>query len=282
VSRRTGLRGSKRGARARRGGFAGDSFRGSGSSDPPGHSNSNFAALSKSSVKEGLSTLRICARNPKLIPHLHYSFAREGLRHRFDGSPHGDLCLAQLQERRDRCGRKYHHRPSDCSGRCSRLQVVVGSGPGLILLSASLSDFCVYWGHRLQPRRPLLWRFHSIHHSTEHLDWLAAHREHPLDTAYTMTLINLPGFLLGVPLGMLAGLVTFRGIWAIYIHSNIRLPIGPLRGFIGAPEPHHWHHDKSPRRWQLPGTDIATLQVAPGILGERRRLLMVVRRTTER
>ena len=47
-----------------------------------------------------------------------------------------------------------------------------------------LSDFCVYWGHRLQHRVPFLWRFHSIHHSAEHLDWLAAHREHPLDTVY--------------------------------------------------------------------------------------------------
>ena len=46
-----------------------------------------------------------------------------------------------------------------------------------------------------------LWRFHSIHHSAEHLDWLAAHREHPLDTIYTMGLINLPAFLLGLPAG---------------------------------------------------------------------------------
>jgi sterol desaturase/sphingolipid hydroxylase (fatty acid hydroxylase superfamily) len=107
-----------------------------------------------------------------------------------------------------------------------------------------LSDFCVYWGHRLQHRLPLLWRFHSIHHSAEHLDWLAAHREHPLDTIYTLTLINLPAFVLGFPLATLAGLIAFRGIWAIYIHSNVRLPLGPLRMLIGAPELHHWHHDR--------------------------------------
>lgn len=108
-----------------------------------------------------------------------------------------------------------------------------------------LSDFFVYWGHRLQHRVPFLWRFHSVHHSAEHLDWLAAHREHPLDTVYTMGLINLPAFLLGFPLETLTGLIAFRGIWAIYIHSNVRLPIGPLRWFIGAPELHHWHHDRA-------------------------------------
>ena len=108
-----------------------------------------------------------------------------------------------------------------------------------------LSDLFVYWGHRLQHQVPLLWRFHSIHHSAEHLDWLAAHREHPLDTIYTLGLINLPVFLLGFPLETLAGLIAFRGMWAIYIHSNVRLPLpGFLRVVLGAPELHHWHHDR--------------------------------------
>src|SRR5947209_17307162 len=57
-------------------------------------------------------------------------------------------------------------------------------------------------------------------------------------------LINLPAFLLGFPLETLAGLIAFRGIWAIYIHSNVRLPTGPLRWLLGAPELHHWHHDR--------------------------------------
>jgi len=106
-----------------------------------------------------------------------------------------------------------------------------------------LSDLLIYWGHRLQHRVGFLWRFHSIHHSAEHLDFLAAHREHPLDTVYTMGLINLPMILLGFPIATLAGLIAFRGLWAIYIHSNVRLPIGPLRVLLGAPELHHWHHD---------------------------------------
>jgi sterol desaturase/sphingolipid hydroxylase (fatty acid hydroxylase superfamily) len=107
-----------------------------------------------------------------------------------------------------------------------------------------LSDFFIYWGHRLQHRIGFLWRFHKVHHSAEHLDWLAAHREHPLDTIYTVGLINLPAFLLGFPIGTLAGFIAFRGIWAIYIHSNVRLPIGPFRILLGSPELHHWHHDR--------------------------------------
>lgn len=105
-----------------------------------------------------------------------------------------------------------------------------------------LSDFLIYWGHRLQHRVEFLWRFHKVHHSAEQLDWLAAHREHPLDSVYTIGLINLPAFILGFPMETIAGLIAFRGIWAIYIHSNVRLNLGPLKKIIGAPELHHWHH----------------------------------------
>ncbi len=105
------------------------------------------------------------------------------------------------------------------------------------------SDLLIYWGHRLQHKVDFLWRFHKVHHSSKHLDWLAAHREHPIDSIYTIGLINLPAFIMGFELEALAGIVAFRGIWAIYIHSNVRLPIGPLKILIGSPELHHWHHD---------------------------------------
>jgi sterol desaturase/sphingolipid hydroxylase (fatty acid hydroxylase superfamily) len=105
------------------------------------------------------------------------------------------------------------------------------------------SDLLIYWGHRLQHKVDFLWRFHKVHHSAEQLDWLAAHREHPIDSIYTIGLINLPAFIMGFQLEALAAIVAFRGIWAIYIHSNVRLPLGPLRILIGSPELHHWHHD---------------------------------------
>jgi sterol desaturase/sphingolipid hydroxylase (fatty acid hydroxylase superfamily) len=105
------------------------------------------------------------------------------------------------------------------------------------------SDLLIYWAHRLQHKVDFLWRFHKVHHSAEHLDWLAAHREHPLDSVYTVAIINLPAFVMGFELEALAAIVAFRGIWAIYIHSNVRLPIGPLKVLIGSPELHHWHHD---------------------------------------
>jgi sterol desaturase/sphingolipid hydroxylase (fatty acid hydroxylase superfamily) len=105
-----------------------------------------------------------------------------------------------------------------------------------------LGDLLVYVWHRACHRVPLLWRFHAVHHSSESLDWIAAFREHPLDGLTTQLMQNLPAFLLGFPLLTLAGLATFRGAWAIFVHSNTRLRIGPLAMLLGAPELHHFHH----------------------------------------
>ena len=60
-----------------------------------------------------------------------------------------------------------------------------------------LGDLLIYWGHRLQHHSALLWRFHAVHHSAEHLDWLAAHREHPPAGRHELA-VPLGGALHGV------------------------------------------------------------------------------------
>ncbi|HZS39838.1 MAG TPA: sterol desaturase family protein [Polyangia bacterium] len=111
----------------------------------------------------------------------------------------------------------------------------------------ALGDLLVYWWHRACHASAFLWRFHAVHHSAEHLDWLAAHREHPLDGLTTQLAQNLPAFVLGFPLQTIAALAAFRGAWGIFIHSNVRLRLGLLGLIAGAPELHHWHHARLQR-----------------------------------
>lgn len=111
------------------------------------------------------------------------------------------------------------------------------------LIAIALSDAAIYWAHRFSHRNAFLWRFHRVHHTAPRLDWLAAHREHPLDNLYTRLVENVPLIVLGFPLHAIAGFAMFRGLWALYIHSNVALDPGPLRYVLGAPRLHHWHHE---------------------------------------
>ncbi len=113
---------------------------------------------------------------------------------------------------------------------------------GCAAIALLLGDVLVYFWHRACHAVPLLWRFHAVHHSSEELDWLAAHREHPFDGMTTQLAVNLPGIVLGIPLHILAPVAVLRGMWAIFVHSNVRMPLGPLRMLLGGPELHHWHH----------------------------------------
>jgi sterol desaturase/sphingolipid hydroxylase (fatty acid hydroxylase superfamily) len=110
-----------------------------------------------------------------------------------------------------------------------------------------LGDVTVYFFHRACHRYDWLWRFHAVHHSAERLDWVAAHREHPVDGVLTSLAGNLPAFLLGFRPEAIAPFLVFRGIWAVLVHANVRLPLGPLKWLLGAPELHHWHHARVPR-----------------------------------
>ena len=113
------------------------------------------------------------------------------------------------------------------------------------LTAVFLSDLCIYWGHRLAHEVPFLWRFHKVHHTAIKMDWMAAYREHPLDNLYTRTIENMPLIILGFPVETIAGFIVFRGVWGMFIHSNIAMKLGPLKYVLGSSRLHHWHHAKS-------------------------------------
>jgi sterol desaturase/sphingolipid hydroxylase (fatty acid hydroxylase superfamily) len=120
--------------------------------------------------------------------------------------------------------------------------------PVQVVAAVVLGDLLVYWWHRACHAVPVLWRFHAVHHTAERLDWLAAHREHPLDGVTTQLAQNLPAMVLGLSLGEVGALVVFRGMWGAFIHSNVRLDVGWLRFALGAPALHHHHHARDAKR----------------------------------
>jgi sterol desaturase/sphingolipid hydroxylase (fatty acid hydroxylase superfamily) len=106
-----------------------------------------------------------------------------------------------------------------------------------------------YWGHRLTHEIPLLWRFHAVHHSAVHVNFLVNTRAHPVDMIFTrlcgLTLLFATG--LASPIGpnptLVPAMVLFVGaLWSFFIHANLRWRLGPLEEIIASPAFHHWHH----------------------------------------
>ncbi|WP_372619342.1 sterol desaturase family protein [Falsiroseomonas sp.] len=112
-----------------------------------------------------------------------------------------------------------------------------------------ISDLCFYWVHRLFHTVPALWRFHAIHHSIEHMDWLAGHRVHPLDQVLTKGSGLLPLILLGFDEWAMAAAAMLYGWHSVLLHSNIRLKLRALEGVIATPAFHHWHHSTERKAW---------------------------------
>ena len=111
-----------------------------------------------------------------------------------------------------------------------------------IVLAVVLVFVGNYWGHRFTHTVPLLWRFHSVHHSIEQMDWVAAGRLHPFDSAFTQAFTIMPLFVLGYGGGVFAGVAVFITLLAIFQHANVRIRFPVLRWIVPTPEWHHWHH----------------------------------------
>jgi sterol desaturase/sphingolipid hydroxylase (fatty acid hydroxylase superfamily) len=116
------------------------------------------------------------------------------------------------------------------------------SSAAAVALAVLLVALGNYWGHRLTHQVPFLWRFHSVHHSIEQMDWVASGRLHPLDQAFTQAFTIFPLFLLGYGAGVFGGVAVFITLLALFQHANVRLRFPGVRWLINTPEWHHWHH----------------------------------------
>lgn len=105
-----------------------------------------------------------------------------------------------------------------------------------------IADIGFYLAHRAFHKFPFLWRFHSIHHSIEEMDWLAAHRVHPVDQVLTNSMSMVPVFALGFSAPAIAIYVVIYHWFSMLIHSNTKFNFGIFKWLFSTPQFHHWHH----------------------------------------
>jgi len=126
----------------------------------------------------------------------------------------------------------------------SGLHTWVQSLPFLVelLFAFFITDLFQYWAHRFFHSHHYLWRFHSVHHSTKNMDWLAGSRIHFIDIFVTRSFTFIPLYVFGFSEIAFNTYIIFMAVHAVLIHANTRINFGFLKYIIATPQYHHWHH----------------------------------------
>lgn len=103
-------------------------------------------------------------------------------------------------------------------------------------------DFVQWWTHRLLHRVNFLWEFHKVHHSVKQMGFAAHLRYHWMETVVYRSLEYVPLAMIGF------GIDDFFIVHIVSLaighfnHSNINVPLGPLKYLFNNPAMHIWHH----------------------------------------
>ena len=108
------------------------------------------------------------------------------------------------------------------------------------------NDLVMYSTHRLF-HGARLWRFHAVHHSSEHLEWTSAGRFHPVDQVLHGILADVVMLLLGIPPDVLVWLAPFNVGTSALVHANLDWDFGAFRYVLVSPVYHRWHHTSAER-----------------------------------
>ena len=128
------------------------------------------------------------------------------------------------------------------------LQQWIASLPFIVELFLVLlvADLVQYWTHRAHHEIPFLWRFHAVHHSAKHMDWMAGSRLHLFELLTTRVSVLGVLYVLGFTEAAMNAYIVVVGFQAVLNHANVALPAifarAPLKWLIVTPDFHHWHH----------------------------------------
>lgn len=125
------------------------------------------------------------------------------------------------------------------------LELIVG-----LLVLDFISSWLIHW---IEHKVPLLWKFHVIHHSDQHIDTTTANRHHPGESVFRLIFTVLAVIIVGAPLWLIFLYQSLSAMFSQFNHSNIAMPKwldDALMWVFVTPNMHRVHH-----HYRLPYSD---------------------------
>ncbi len=132
------------------------------------------------------------------------------------------------------------------------LPLALFRGPDLPLwasvpLGIVVSDFAMYWTHRLIHARPF-WRVHRWHHAPRQMYWLAGGRRSFLQ-GIVYAFPPLAFLVFHVPMVFIDAYAFYTIALNHWTHSNLGLKLPWLETVLVTPRVHHIHHSRDPAHY---------------------------------
>lgn len=107
-------------------------------------------------------------------------------------------------------------------------------------------EFTYYWMHRSTHTIRWFWAHHSVHHSFQHMNMLAAHRSGWTAVLSNSTVFHLPLMFIGFPPAAHAAIMTANFLYQALLHTTLVGKIPFVEGLINTPSAHRVHHATNP------------------------------------
>jgi sterol desaturase/sphingolipid hydroxylase (fatty acid hydroxylase superfamily) len=111
-----------------------------------------------------------------------------------------------------------------------------------LLILFVVTDFCVYWWHRLQHQSRIVWQFHKTHHSQVHLNVMTTFRATVIDRIVALAILAVPAAIMKVDAAMPVAIAAVLQFHQLIIHSDSGWTFGPLEKLFVSPSFHEVHH----------------------------------------
>ncbi|MEM7540464.1 MAG: sterol desaturase family protein [Pseudomonadota bacterium] len=127
--------------------------------------------------------------------------------------------------------------PEDLAGPLAELPLWGQVGIGLII-----SEFGLYWAHRIAHQWPLLWRFHAVHHSVKKLWLVNTGRFHFVDSLASVSAGAVIMLLCGLSIDAIVWISAITAYIGVLTHCNVDMNCNVMNWVFNTPNLHRWHH----------------------------------------